>query len=179
MIDYRDATPADGALLGGLARATFLEAFGHLYGLDDLAAFLAAGSDEAYAAELADPDIEVRFATARGIAIGFVKVSSLKLPAPTNGRRAAELRQLYVFKPWHGAGLAQELTDWAIGRARARGAEDLWLSVFTDNPRARRFYARHGFVEVAPYRFMVGNQADEDIMTRLALDAPASASDHG
>jgi hypothetical protein len=38
-----------------------------------------------------------------------------------------------------------------------------------ENPRARRFYARHGFEEVAPYHFMVGDQADEDILCRARL----------
>ena len=52
MISYRDATPDDGPMLGGLARATFLETFGHLYKLPDLEAFLAQGSDQAYAAEM-------------------------------------------------------------------------------------------------------------------------------
>lgn len=169
MIDYRDATPADGAVLGGIARATFVDAFGTLYGLDDLATFLAQGSDAAYAAELADPDIEVRFAETGGAPIGFCKVSSLKLPAEDAGPRAAELRQLYVYRPWHGVGIADVLTRWAMERARARGFDEIWLSVFTENARARRFYARHGFVEIAPYKFMVGNQADEDILCRAIL----------
>ena len=170
MIEYRDATPADGAMLGGIARATFIETFAHLYKREDLEAFLAGATDAAYAAELADPLLEARFAMVSGVPIGFCKVSPLKLPAPTNGRKPWELRQLYVFKPWHGCGIADELTRWAIARARARGAEDLWLSVFTENPRGRRFYRRHGFLEVAPYHFQVGSQADEDILCRCPLD---------
>jgi hypothetical protein len=71
MIDYRDARPDEGAVLGGIARATFIDTFGKLYKLDDLATFLAQGSDAAYAAELADPDIEVRFALTGGAPIGF------------------------------------------------------------------------------------------------------------
>lgn len=169
LISWRDATPADGAVLGGIARATFIDTFGTLYKLEDLADFLQQGSDAAYAAELADPDIEVRFAETGGAPIGFCKISRLKLPAPDPAPNAAELRQLYIYKPWQGLGLADELTDWAKQRARARGATELWLSVFTDNHRARRFYARHGFVEVAPYHFMVGNQADEDILCRAIL----------
>ncbi len=169
MIGYRDATVADGALLGGVARATFIETFGDLYSLENLSAFLEQGSDAAYAAELAEPDIEVRFAEARGIAIGFCKIGRLRLPAAHPAPGAVELRQLYVFRPWHGSGIAAALTDWAIGRARARGASELWLSVFTDNHRARRFYARYGFAEIGPYKFMVGDQADEDILCRLKL----------
>ncbi len=169
MIDYRDATTADGALLGGLARATFIETFGTLYSLENLSTFLAQGSDAAYAAELTEPGIEVRFAESRGIAIGFCKIASLKLPADKASPSAVELRQLYIFKPWHGSGIAETLTKWAIDRARARGADELWLSVYTENPRARRFYARLGFEEIAPYKFMVGDQADEDILCRLKL----------
>lgn len=169
MIDYRDAGPGDGAVLGGLARATFIISFGDLYRREDLEAFLHAGRDEAYAAELADPDIAVRLALARGIPIGFCKISSLKLPAPDPAPGSVELRQLYVFAPWQGLGIADTLTDWAKDRARARGASELWLSVFTANPRARRFYARHGFAEVAPYAFMVGDQADEDLLCRARL----------
>ncbi len=170
MITYRDATPADGAVLGGLARATFIETFGTIYNLDDLGHFLGQGSDAAYAAELADPDIEVRFAETHGAPIGFAKLAGLKLPAPDPSPRAVELRQLYVYRPWHGGGVANALMDWVIARARARGADELWLSVYTENPRARRYYARLGFAEIAPYRFMVGNQADEDILCRLKLD---------
>jgi len=169
LIAYRDATPADGAVLGGIARATFIDTFGTLYKLEDLAVFLEQGSDAAYAAELANPDIEVRFAETGGTPIGFCKVSSLKLPAPDPAANAMELRQLYIYKPWHGLKIADALTDWAKDRARSRGASELWLSVFTENARARRFYARHGFVEVAPYHFMVGDQADEDILCRATL----------
>ncbi len=169
MIEYRDATAADGALLGGIARATFIETFGDLYRLEDLATFLAEGSDEAYARELSDPALEVRFATVQGIAIGFCKVGPLKLPAVGASARAFELRQLYVFRPWFGSGIGAVLTRWAIDRARARGGDELWLSVYTENRRARRFYEKQGFVEVGPYRFMVGEQADEDVLCRLRL----------
>lgn len=167
---YRDATPADGPVLAGIARATFIETFGHLYALDDLNAFLSDYTDAAYAAELAQPDVMVRFAElAPGVPVGFCKVSALKLPAPGPLPGAMELRQLYIFKPWQGLGIADVLTNWAKDMARAKAAPELWLSVFTENPRARRFYARHGFAEIAPYHFMVGTQADEDILCRATL----------
>jgi GNAT superfamily N-acetyltransferase len=168
-ITYRDARADEGATLAGIAAATFIETFGPLYKLKDLNAFIAGYTAEAYAAELAEPDIAVRLACVGDVPIGFCKVSRLKLPAPQPAPGAMELRQLYVYKPWQGEGVAQVLTDWAIATARARQAPELWLSVYTENPRARRFYARQGFVEVAPYHFMVGDQADADILCRLTL----------
>ena len=166
---YRDATPADAATLAGIAAATFIDTFGSQYKMDDLNRFIATYTPAAYAAELADPDIAVRFACIGDVAIGFCKVSSLKLPAPTPAPGAMELRQLYLYQPWHGLKIADVLTDWAKDQARARGAPELWLSVFSENPRARRFYARHGFAEIAPYHFVVGDQADEDILCRATL----------
>lgn len=169
MIGYRNAGLGDGAALGGIARATFIDTFGPLYSLANLEGFLAAGSDAAYAAELAEPGIEVQFAETGGSPIGFCKIGPLKLPAPDAAPGAIELRQLYVYKPWQGVGVAARLTTWALERARARGATEVWLSVFTGNPRARKFYARYGFEEVMPYAFMVGDQADEDILCRVRL----------
>jgi RimJ/RimL family protein N-acetyltransferase len=45
----------------------------------------------------------------------------------------------------------------------------MFLSVFIDNHRARRFYARYGFEEVGRYDFMVGTHADHDLILRLKL----------
>ena len=42
--------------------------------------------------------------------------------------------------------------DWALDEARRRGAEELYLTVYTDNHRARRFYERYGFEAVGPLR---------------------------
>ena len=74
-----------------------------------------------------------------------------------------------MLKPWQGAGLAPQMMDWVIAEARRRGAEEIYLSVFTDNIRAQRFYARYGFEAVGRYDFMVGTHADEDIIMRLQL----------
>jgi ribosomal protein S18 acetylase RimI-like enzyme len=59
--------------------------------------------------------------------------------------------------------------DWALEEAHRRGAEELYLTVFVDNHRARRFYDRYGFEAVGRYDFMVGNHADEDVIMRKAL----------
>lgn len=59
--------------------------------------------------------------------------------------------------------------EWVFAEARVRGADELFLSVFVDNQRARRFYQRRGFIDVGPYHFMVGNQADEDVVMKVAL----------
>lgn len=167
-IACRDAGPDDATRLAQLFADVFTETFGHLYDPADLAAFLAEHRARHWAEQLSDPAFGVRLAQADGAPAGYAKLGPLRLPVePT--KPALELRQLYVAEPWRGAGIAATLMDWTIAEARRRGAGDLYLSVFTQNLRAQRFYLRYGFDIVGPYHFMVGNQADEDVIMRLAL----------
>lgn len=69
--------------------------------------------------------------------VGFASVGTPREPAPI---RDCELGSLYVLAPHHGSGLGQELLDAALAGRKA----SLW--VLDDNPRARAFYARNGFV---------------------------------
>jgi diamine N-acetyltransferase len=168
MIRYRAGTAVDAALMSRIGAQTFVETFGHLYSPENLAAFLESHSEANWRKELTDPEVAIRIAEDDREAAGFAKVGPPSLPfevtAPT-----AELRQLYVLKPWHGIGIAHALMDWVLDEARRRGAEQLILSVFVDNHRARRFYARYGFEEVGHYHFMVGDHADDDIIMRARL----------
>ena len=168
-ITYRNAGADDAALMSQLGARTFTETFGHLYRPEDLAAFLLTHSEECWRAELSDPSFVVRLAEAEGEPAAYAKLGPPSLPFEPRGP-SIELRQFYLLKPWHGTGVAGALMDWAMAEARARGAEDLYLSVFTDNHRARRFYARCGFEFVAEYAFIVGNHADEDHILRLSLE---------
>lgn len=167
-VTYRDATLADAASLAELGARSFSDTFGHLYDPADLALFLTSHTPTAWATELGDPAFAVRVAEADGAMIGYAKRGPPHLPFTPNGT-ATELRQLYVLGPWQGAGVAATLIEWVIDSARQSGADELYLSVFTDNHRARRFYEKYAFVAVSTYAFMVGNHEDEDIIMRLTL----------
>jgi GNAT superfamily N-acetyltransferase len=165
---FRDAGPDDAATLADLGARTFTETFGHLYTPENLAAFLVNHSEQRWREELSDTRFAVRIGEAEGEPAAYAKVGPPTLPFEPQGT-PIELRQFYVLKPWHGTGAAEELIGWAIAEARRRGADELYLSVFVDNHRARRFYERHGFLPVGRYAFMVGTHADDDILMRLQL----------
>ena len=168
MIVYRDAGPADAEALAALGRATFTETFGHLYTPENLAAFLETHSPAGWRAELSDPAFAVRLGEEDGRAVAYAKLGPPSLPFEVTGP-TVELRQFYVLKPWHGSAVARDMMAWVLAEARARGAQQLYLSVFTENHRARRFYERYGFEAVGTYHFMVGDHADDDIIMRLEL----------
>lgn len=169
---YRDAGPEDAAALAEVGRQTFVETFGHLYSEEDLAAFLRIHTPESWTEELAEPELGILLVEAEGRPVAYAKVGPRSLPYEPQGP-VLELRQFYVLGPWQGEGIAPRMMDWVLGEARGRGADEICLSVWSENVRAKRFYARYGFSYVAPYKFMVGEQADEDEIWVLKLDSAA------
>ena len=167
-VTHRTATAADVESIDRIFRTSFCDTFAHLYRPEDLNAFLGKFTREAWLGEINDPAYVFRIAEDDGEPAGFLKLGPLSLPVQPAGK-AIELRQLYVLKEWHGTGIAKDLTEWFLGEARQRGAGEVYLTVYTDNHRARRFYERYGFEVIGPYAFMVGEQADEDLIMRLAL----------
>ena len=163
----RRATAADADLLAALGAGTFVETFGHLYAPADLQAFL----DEshtlaAYAKVLANPDYALWIAERDGDAIGYAQAGPCGLShadaQPTDG----ELKRLYVRAGIQGGGTGRALMDAAMAWLLRDGPRPLWLSVWSENLGAQRFYARYGFGFVAEYEFIVGAQRDREFMYR-------------
>jgi ribosomal protein S18 acetylase RimI-like enzyme len=171
MIRYMDATPADGPALDAMARACWEDTFRHSCSAEDMALYLgqAYGPNGALLRHLTDPAHRFRLAKDGDSIAGYAKLSEPWLPEGTFGPRARQLSQLYVAKPWQGAGIAQVLMDWTIGTALDLGADELLLTVWEENHRAFRFYKRYGFEHIGDYAFQTGNQTDRDLIMRLPL----------
>jgi ribosomal protein S18 acetylase RimI-like enzyme len=165
---YRDATPADAATLDGIFDSSFCDTFAHLYRPADLDAFLSSFGVADWEAQLCNRAYAFRLAEVDGEAVGYVKLGPMKLPIETV-RPAILLDQIYILTGYHGVGIAHGLMDWAIDEARRRGGEELYLTVYIENHRARRFYDRYGFDDVGRYEFKVGNHVDEDVIMRKSL----------
>lgn len=185
----RRAGAADAADVAGLFHRSFTATFGHLYPPQDLAAFLATCPVERFADELADPGFAAMLGEDQaGRLIGYCTIGPQQLPVPDTGRRHIVLRQLYIDAHAKGTGLAQALVSWALDEASSRGFDDILLTVFVDNRRARRLYEAFGFREIGHYPFRVGATVDDDrILARplgpadrlTRLEAPALGVPHG
>lgn len=172
-------SPPDEALarrLPAVARAIFTETFGRLYDRAPFEAFCdrVYGPGGTMEAALADPAIGWRIASVRGAPIGYAKLCALAAPARDPLPGAMELQQIYVLPEYHGRGVAETLMGWALDTARDRGAPELYLTVFDHNERAKRFYARHGFVEVGRCTFTLGDRIDDDRIWRRDMREPAN-----
>lgn len=167
----RAASPADVPALAALGRDSFVAKFGHLYRPEDLHGFLAtAYSEEAIGADLADPQRLFRLAEKDERLVGYLKLGlSCGWPEHARGTRPIELKQLYTAPDATGMGIGAALMDFALAEARARGADEIQLSVFSGNDGAQRFYARYGFAKVADVDFWVGSHRDHEYLFALML----------
>lgn len=162
----RPATEADVDALSALGRDSFIAKFGHMYVPEDLAAFLAeTHAPSVVAAEIGNPRRVYRLAEWQGGLGGYCKLGlACGWPEHARGKRAIELKQLYTAPALTGHGIGAGLMDWALEEARAHGADEIQLSVWSGNHGAQKFYARYGFAKVADITFMVGEQQDEEFL---------------
>ncbi|MEO0031533.1 MAG: hypothetical protein RIS94_1291 [Pseudomonadota bacterium] len=161
----RLATPADAAALADLGRRALTAKFEHLYRPEDFAQFLGeAHSDAKVASELADPGMRIAVIEQEGALAAFCKlVLHSTLPAGhSDAARPLELKQLYTDPVRIGGGLGRRLMDWALEQAVAAGADEIQLSVYSENPEAQRFYHRYGFSKIADIEFWVGTHCDPE-----------------
>ncbi len=168
MIRYRDATPADLPEIDTLYRESFIVTFGHLYRPADLGAFLGQFTPAAWTHEFNKIGNAFRVAEDDDGLLGYCHLGPATLPIEPDAS-TIELHQLYLAERGKGSGAAQVLMDWAIATARARGAARIVLSVYVDNHRAQRFYARYGFSEVGKNPFRVGDHIDDDRIWSMDL----------
>lgn len=167
----RPAAPADIPSLSRLGRESFIAKFGTLYRPEDLASFLTeVHSEPAVAAELGNPARLYCLAEEDDVLVGYCKLGlACAWPQYARGRSAIEIKQFYTAPGLSGRGIGAALMDWALPTARARGADEIQLSVWSGNSGAQRFYARYGFEKVADIHFQVGEQLDEEFLFSLLL----------
>ena len=173
-ISIRRATVSDAQAVSRIATRTFTETFGHLYPDEDLQSFI----DENYAVErqaviLGHPDYAIWLLERGGEAVGHAAAGPCGLPHPQATTADGELKRLYVLADVQGGGWGGRMCQVALDWLERAGPRTLWISVWSENVGAQRFYARHGFEKAGEYEFPVGRVRDHEFMfRRLASASP-------
>lgn len=163
----RRAGPDDAAVLAELGARTFSDTFGHLYPREDLEAFL----DESHSVAacqslLTDPRYAFWLAEEGGEAIGYALAGPCGLPHAEARPEDGELKRLYVTSARQGSGTGARLFEEALAWLERDGPRTVWISVWSENLGAQRFYARYGFRKAGEYEFVVGRQRDREFIFR-------------
>ncbi|MFY9641500.1 MAG: GNAT family N-acetyltransferase [Rhodomicrobium sp.] len=83
------------------------------------------------------------------------------------------LQLLAILPDFQGLNLGLSVLQWMEQQARAEEARQLWLCVSSFNVRARKFYERFGFEEVAVLD-KLASEASDEIFMRKRLNYGAS-----
>lgn len=76
--------------------------------------------------------------------------------------KPAELQKFYVKTKFHGTKVTEKLMHEAKNACIQKKCTDIWLSVFSNNKRAIRFYSKYQFVVVGTTNFIMGSETHLD-----------------
>ena len=163
----RRAGQGDAGALAEVGARTFTLTFGHLYPPEDLAFFLDdSHSEAAYGRLLGDRRYALWLLEDAGRAVGFAVAGPCGLPHPEVAPEDGELKRLYLLPEAQNGGWGGRLFEAAEAWLLRDGPRRVWISVWSENHGAQRFYARRGYAKVAEYEFPVGRVRDIEYMYR-------------
>lgn len=158
------------AALQQIGRQSFSETFAESNSAQNMAKYLEeAYSYEKLSAELNDPNSIFYFAKMDQNVIGYLKLNFGASQTELKDNNALEIERIYVLKEFHGKKVGQFLFDKAIEIAKEYHVAYVWLGVWENNKRALQFYTKNGFVEFDQHIFVLGDEAQTDIMMKLEL----------
>ena len=141
----RPVTIGDAAVIAETTREGFESFFEWAPASYDAPA--AAIEDERIREGLARPDVWGLLAIDEGHVAGHVLISQAREREEPRAEipGLCHLWQLFIRRPWWGAGLATELNRLAVAEATRRGYERMRLHTPAGHVRARAFYEREGW----------------------------------
>jgi GNAT superfamily N-acetyltransferase len=164
----RLGTRADALCIGVLAIQVFLDTYATQGVRPSIAReVLEQFTTEAVSAQLDRADTTFVVAEAAGHMLGFAQLTAGAGHPRVTSARAAELGRLYVQPRFAGIGIGRMLLRRAESLAAEQGAQVLWLKTWSENHRARVFYARQGYEDVGDttYEFQ-GEQYENRVLRR-------------
>jgi ribosomal protein S18 acetylase RimI-like enzyme len=167
----RRAIVGDAPALAALAVETFPLACPPYHSPENIALHLAAVlSVEDFEDYATEEEYDLFVAEAAGRIVGFGLLDCLACdddvvePLLAGAHPSYELSKLYLHPDAHGSGVALSLFLACEAEARVRGAASMWLTVWKENARALRFYAKNGFTPVGDRYYPVGDLVDHDFV---------------
>ena len=162
--------PEDVNALQAISKQTFIETFALHNSEENMDRYLTDSySLNRLTAEIGNKDSEFYFARQGSLVVGYLKMNSGLLQTELKASNGIEIERIYVLKDYHGKQVGQMLYEWALGLARDRKFDYVWLGVWEHNRRAIRFYEKNGFEPFDKHIFRLGDDEQTDIMMKKNL----------
>jgi ribosomal protein S18 acetylase RimI-like enzyme len=156
--------------LQSISRLTFYETFAAVNTRENMSLFLENDlSLERLSEELSNPNSEFYFAFCDDEVIGYLKINNKSAQNEHKTANSIEIERIYVKKMFLGKKVGKSLLEHAFDLAKQNQLDFIWLGVWEENHRALRFYTKNGFVAFDSHIFLMGDEAQTDIMMKLEL----------
>jgi ribosomal protein S18 acetylase RimI-like enzyme len=164
------ATEADLEELQSISIRTFCQAFEKFNTTEDMELYLTKClSIEQLYTEMNAPGSEFYVGRTGDETVAYLKLNHHNSKHDALDTKGLEIERIYVEEAYLGKGIGPALFTFVRGLAEQENATHLWLGVWEHNARAIRFYEKLAFTPFGTHVFMLGNDAQTDILLRKEL----------
>lgn len=169
-IDIKRVTLNDISQLQKISKDTFSETYSKLNSEENMKKHLEENfALKALTDEVNNSDSEFYFALIDNNIIGYLKLNVGEAQTDLKDNKGIEIERIYVLKEFQGKKVGYLFYKKAIQVAEQRKAKYVWLGVWEENPKAIKFYKKHGFIEFGKHIFKLGDEEQTDFMMKLDL----------
>ncbi|PXX35315.1 GNAT family N-acetyltransferase [Undibacterium pigrum] len=113
---------------------------------------------------LSQEHTHILLAESIGHLVGYCQTSNGKRNAQVSAEHQAELDHLYIHPAFFGRGIGRQLLTETEAHLRELGVQQVWLTTWIGNDRARHFYPLVGYTDIGETIFRM---EAEDIANRI------------
>jgi len=166
----RPATTADAPRLRDLNEVTFMDTYAAFNTPENLQIHVDSSFNLAQIEyELRQANLLYFVAESDGQLIAFAKLVPNHAAVGLDNQKVVEIERFYVLPAFHGQQVAQRLMALCCDWASKEAFDTIWLGVWEYNPRAFRFYQKLGFQHFGKHIFMLGLDAQNDLLMKKEL----------
>jgi ribosomal protein S18 acetylase RimI-like enzyme len=166
----RHASLQDRNVLIELGIQTFRETFEEVNTAEDMRAYI----EKSFAStqlekELSEEGSTFFLAFDDQAPIGYARLRTSHNHENPEDANTLEIERLYVLKSHLGKNVGKQLMETCIAFAKTKKCSSIWLGVWEHNQRALRFYEKYNFVKFSSHVFMLGSDAQTDLLLKKNL----------
>jgi ribosomal protein S18 acetylase RimI-like enzyme len=169
-INIHVANAADAAMIANFSHRTFCDAFASFNTKENMDKFI---NNEFYKekliAQVNEPGNIFLLAYQQNELTGYVRLLESHNPPELGEIDGIEISRIYVDNKITSKGIGSELMQKCFDVAQEKYKKVIWLGVWEHNARAIAFYKKWGFEIFGDHIFMLGDDAQTDILMKKTL----------
>jgi diamine N-acetyltransferase len=166
----RVGTLSDAPVLTTLGAKTFYDTFAPHNTVEDMKLYLEKNFTlEQVEKEINDPASTFLLALDGQSVVGYAKLRNSEQPKELGNAPGLEIERIYSAKEYVGKKVGKTLMLACLAIAEKEGFKTVWLGVWEHNPKAIAFYERWGFEKYGSHPFMLGSDAQTDLLMKKNL----------